>query len=441
MISKHNKVVILGGGIAGLSAGFKLVLDGIPVEIIEAEDEVGGLARTIEYKGFYFDLGGHRFFTEDKEIMDFVKGIMKDNLLHLKRKSEIWFNNHYLKYPLEIMDLFQKIEAKRFFKYVKDYLLRGSSKYHPLTFRDWVVGEFGEALYNDYFGPYTKKFWGIEPTEISADWARERIPLIRATDLLVDKFFSSHRSFIKHFYFPKRGIGEIARRIAREIEKRGGKIICGGRVKEVVIENNRIIAVLSNKGYIEGDFFISTLPITELVRFINNNEIISRSTQSINFRSLIILNILIKGENINNNQWIYFPNPNILFHRIQMPFNWSSLMVPEGKSSLSLEIACKKGDNIYNLSTQDIFDRCISDLKDIGFDIRDRVEDYFIVKVPWAYPIYKLGYEKSLNTIMGYLNNFTNLILCGRSGLFKYNNLDQSIRMGLEVGKYLLGKR
>jgi len=445
------KVVILGAGPAGLAAAWKLAAAKVEVEIIELENQVGGLCKTIRYGDYSFDLGGHRFITQNITLANEIKALMGDELLERPRKSTIRLQGKYFQYPLESIDLLKKMNIGTSIKCFLDYCLTGvENKVFPkedISLEDWVVNRFGKSLYNIYFGPYSAKLWGISPTQISADWAAQRISLLNLWDVflrLLGKKKNMPKTYATRFYYPKKGIGRIPERMCEEATKFGATLHLNTKVKEIVFEENKTKGVVvienGNTKYLSADYIISTIPITDMVKMIRP-EVSSEYIETVNsmkYRGIRFMNLCINKEKISDNTWIYIPEKEFLFFRIQETKNWSPYHVPKGKTGLILEIACNEGDEIWNNSNDLIYTRCLNDLKKLGFDIEDKVIDYFSTWIKHAYPIYDLNYREKLSRIYSLLSKLENFIPCGRQALYRYNNMDHSIEMGIAAANHIL---
>lgn len=445
------KVVILGAGPTGLSAAWKLATANIDVEIIELENQVGGLCRTIKHGEYSFDLGGHRFITQNIPLADEIKELMEDELLTRPRTSTIRLQGKYFHYPLEAFDLVKKMNILTSTHCFLDYTMTTvKNKVFPkedLSLEDWVVNRFGRALYNIYFGPYSAKLWGIPPTQISSDWASQRISLLNLWDVflrLLGKKKDMPKTYATRFYYPKKGIGRITERMCEEAVKFGAKLHLNTQVKEIIFEGNKAkgVTVITNgaEKHFEADYIISTIPLTEMIKIITpavSPEYIA-IVNSMSYRGIRFMNFCLNKEKISDNTWIYIPEEEFLFFRIQETKNWSPYHVPEGKTGLILEIACNEGDEIWQDREDLIYKRCVQDLKKLGFDVTGQVQDYFSTWIKHAYPIYDLNYREKLSKIYSFLAGLENFIPCGRQALYRYNNMDHSIEMGFATSDHIL---
>ncbi|RMF92642.1 MAG: FAD-dependent oxidoreductase [Candidatus Schekmanbacteria bacterium] len=451
-MSERKKVIILGGGPAGLSAAWKIAQANHTVIVVEKENQVGGLCMTVQYGDYHFDLGGHRFITQNVELANEIYSLMTDEIITRNRKSVIRLQGEYFSYPLEAKDLLKKLKLSVSIKCFVDYLysiLRCKLfNVKDISFEDWVVNRFGRSLYEIYFGPYSQKLWGVMPNQISSDWAAQRISLINLWDVflrLLGKKSNTPKTYATRFFYPEKGIGRIPEKMAEVVEEKQGTIYLGYSVEKIICKNNQIDEIIAKKDgetlSLKGDYFISTIPLPEFIQKIEPSapEEILKISKEMKFRSLVFLNILLDKEMVSDNTWMYIPELCYLFMRIQEPKNWSPHSAPPGKTSLILEIACNAGDEIWRADKKTLYDRCVDDLDKIGFsDIKEKTIDYFLTYAEHAYPIYRLNYKEQLKKTIPFINSFENLVCCGRQGLFRYNNMDHSIEMGLLAAEHVL---
>jgi len=450
-----QRVVILGAGLAGLAAAWKLSSRGVPVTVIEKATQVGGLSRTVRRGPFSFDIGGHRFLTLDKALEKEILDLMEGELALNARVSTILMDGQFIKYPLDLLDLTRKMSLPFMLKAFGSYLLincqRLLLKPEDRSFEEWVKRRFGSVLYNIYFGVYTEKLWGVSPTQISADWASQRISLIHLWDVLyrlVWKKTHQPKTYATEFYYPDRGIGEIAEKMAALTKQHHGTILLEAEVTGVVFrEGGEVVVEYDHRGNpqeLPADFLICSIPLPDLIQRMNPKapSDLQSQSRSLRFRSVRLLNICLDMPRVTDNTWIYVPEKEYLFFRIQEPRNWSSKLCPEGKTSLTLEIACDEGDEIWRMPDEELLDRCLRDLARVGLSIEPaKVLDFFSLLEKHAYPVYRLDYREILRTVYAYLDKFPRLILCGRQGLFRYNNMDHSIRMGFLAAESILGRK
>jgi len=448
-------VVILGGGPCGLSAAWELSGTGKNVVVVEAQSSVGGLCKTKSYKGFNFDLGGHRFISKNDELINKIKALMGSDLLVSERISAIRLNGREFQYPLSASDILKQTDIMFLTRCLVDYVYQ--TLYKKLrdspdtSFEDWVINRFGRKLYVTFFKEYTHKLWGIPPDKLSSDWAAERISLLNLWDVvlrLCGLGREAPRTYAKRYFYPKQGIGQIFEYIAREIKQNGGNIILNARFKKLLLEGDRakgVIYELNGKDQvINCDWVISTIPVTDLICMPDRGvgyQDVSTAISSLRYRSLRFLNILIDKAEIGRNTWTYIPDGKYIMTRIQEPNKRSPHNAPDGKTSLMLEIPCSYKGEIWNMQDDLLFSRCIDDLFKLGIDIKDRVIDYFYTAERHAYPIYHLDYKHLLNNLLSRVDSIENIHTCGRNGLFRYIFMDRAMEMGFDAATIVDGKK
>jgi protoporphyrinogen oxidase len=453
MARKEMHVVMLGGGACGMSAALELVRNGARVTVLEREPRVGGLCGTHEHSGFRFDFGGHRFITGNPAIDALVRELVGEDLLDRERSSVVLNGGKSYRYPLQLDEVVRKYGAVQGGRAMLSYLgaaVRQRVRPHPeVSFRDWVTNRFGAELYGTFFGPYTEKLWGIAPETISADWASQRISLPSLADVamrLVGLARPSVRTYARRYRYPRFGIGEIFERCAKEIERRGGSVETGAEVLglDVMAKRVRAVRYRDERGDHElaCDSVISSISLPTLVRMLGPMpRSVEQSAGRLRFRGIRLLNVLLDGPPISPHTWMYVSEPEFLMARIQQPVHRSPDMAPVGASSLMLEIPCEPGDEIWSSPDQAIYDRCLDDLRHLGFDgIRSRTREYFSTYVREGYPIYHLGYDDDRRHALGHLEDFDGIVTCGRQGAFRYIFMDTAMEMGIEAARAVTGR-
>jgi len=443
--------VIMGAGPAGLAAGYELQKNGIHSVLLESEKQVGGISKTIQYKGYHFDLGGHRFFTKMNEVNDLWKEVLGENFRKTPRLSRIYYNNKFFNYPLTAMNALAGVGLFETFGILGSYF---NSKVFPYkqedTFEEWVSNRFGKKLYSIFFKTYTEKVWGIPCSTIQAEWAAQRIKGLSLTTAIVNAVFKPKNSNIKtlidQFDYPVYGPGMMYNEMRNKIENMGGDVLMNSRVTKVNHKDFEITGIEyedieGNKHVLEGTDFISSIPITELISILNPapEGKVLEAVNKLSYRSFITVDVIINRSELFPDNWIYIHSPEVKLGRIQNFKNWSRDMVPDtGKTSLGLEYFCTENDELWNMKDENLFKLAASELERIKICKASEIEDFTAVRVPKAYPVYMMGYRKYIDIIEEYLKQFKNLQLVGRYGLFKYNNMDHSIMTGLYAAKNIL---
>jgi protoporphyrinogen oxidase len=450
-----SKIIILGAGPAGLSAGHELSKNNKKVVIIERGKRVGGISRTEEYKGNFFDIGGHRFFTKHKDIESFWQKTLKDDFLERPRLSRIYYNKKLFNYPLNMGNALKNLgiisSVSVGFSFLSIKIKNLIIKQKENSFEEWIINRFGKKLFNTFFKSYTEKLWGISTKDLSSDWAVQRIKDLSLTRAVKDSLFKikhgEAKTLIKKFNYPKNGPGMMYEKMAERIGQKKGKILLNSYVDKIRHNNNKIITISvkkeeGKKEEVTGDNFISTLPINKLIFkfFPKPPKDVIKAARSLKFRSFIIVALVIDEKDLFPDNWIYIHEPEVKMIRIQNFKNWSPYMVKDSnKTILGIEYVCWEGDDLWNKSNEDLIDLARKELVKVGLAKKNQIIDGKAVRVADAYPVYGPGHKDNLKIILNYLSNFKNLQTIGRSGMFRYNNMDHSTLTGLYAAKNLMG--
>lgn len=454
MNSFHRKHLIIGAGPAGLAAGYELAKAGEPVLIIEAENAVGGLCRTVDYKGYKFDFGGHRFFTKNQEVQKFWDELLAEDFLERPRLSRIYYRKKFFAYPIKLFDALSKLgfleSLKIGLSLIKTRIKKIFNRKPEITFEDWVTNRFGERLFNHFFKSYTEKLWGISVKELGADWAAQRMKDLSLWQLLktfVYKREGQIKSLIEKFHYPKYGPGMFFDRVAEYIKNKGGEIILNTKLIKIVSLNNKIEKIIVKKENgelleITADNFISSVPLTEMLKSLDQEppqEIMS-VVKKMRFRSFFDVCFITNQKDIIPDNWIYVHEPDVVLMRLQNFKNWSPFMsIDENKTPIGAEYTVWDTDELWHKPDTEIIDLAKKELEVIGLIKADLHEDALVIKNQYAYPVYHLDYKKDLEQIFAYLKQFKNFQTIGRSGLYRYNNMDHSMLTGLYAARNILG--
>ncbi len=442
MKGEKYEVAILGGGVAGLSAGYVLSKAGVNLAVCESGAAVGGLSRTIVQGEFRFDLGGHRFFTKNRKLENFVRQLMGEEFIVAPRKSRIYLRSRYFDYPLKPLNaLFGmgilksiKIISDCCFKRLKNLLTKPAI----ISLEDWVVSNFGREMFNLYFREYSEKVWGISCKRISEEWVAQRIRGLSLTVAIKNAFFKSNEiaTLIERFLYPPLGIGRISEKMQEEIEK-SNRVFLNTRAERANHSSTRINSIVANGITLEAEEFISSIPLTALVKMLHPappKEVLE-SAEKLRYRDTIIVAVMLNRDRITDLTWIYFPERKIPFGRIHEPKNWSIKMAPEGKTALVAEYFCFKGDKTWEASDEKLAEVTIQNLEKLGFIKRSEVIGSTVVRVEKAYPLLEIGYREHYDRIFDYLSRFKNLQIIGRGGMFRYHNMDHAIETGIKAAE------
>src|SRR4051812_6977656 len=428
-------VAVLGGGPAGLTAGYLLAKKGVPVIVFEAEDQVGGLAKTEVRDGYRFDLGGHRFFTKSKEVDDLWHEVMREEFLLRPRMSRIFWNGKFLDYPLSGMDVIRKLGPVELTRAGLSYLWAlVKPKGREDNFEQWVSNRFGKRLFNLFFKSYTEKVWGVPTSEIRAEWAAQRIKGLSFFSAAKAAFFGNKgdkvKSLITQFHYPRFGPGQMWETMADEIIAAGGEVRLNAPVEEVEVRDGRVAAVVAGGERIEPSEVISSLPLRATVGLAGAAAAgdVQAAAQGLRYRDFLTVALVIDGEDLFPDNWIYIHDPSVHVGRIQNYRSWSPWMVPdESKACVGLEYFCFSGDELWEMDDDALVELAKAELEQLGLVAREKVEGGFVTRVPLAYPMYDADYSQRVDVIRGWLEGISNLQQVGRNGLHRYNNSDHSM--------------
>jgi protoporphyrinogen oxidase len=446
------KPVIVGGGPAGLAAARILADQGLSSLILEKDRQVGGLCKTVEHRGFRCDIGGHRFFTKNKEIQESWEQTLGPEFLRRSRLSRIYYRARFFYYPLRIGNALLGLGPRESLNILASYLKSHIFPVRPeVTFEDWVSNRFGKELFSIFFKTYTEKVWGIPCTTLSADWAAQRIRNLSLGRALMHAVGLRNggqvTSLIDTFHYPRLGPGQMYEAMAGQIAARGGEVRLGQQVAEIHHEQNLIKALISVAG--DGGHMVpcshcfSSMPITELVQKMRPRapESVMTAAASLGYRSIITVNLLFRKATTLPDNWIYLHSPEIKAGRLQLYTNWSPDMVPAGNySSIGFEYFCTEGDELWRASDAELIRLATSDLSHLGFYAERDIDDAFVVRYAKAYPVYEDGYLEHVAVLRRWLAQFSNLYCIGRYGQFRYNNMDHSMMTGMLAARRMMGQ-
>lgn len=492
--NRDKVAVIIGAGPAGLSAAYYLLkeTDDIKPVILEELDCVGGISRTVHYNGNGIDLGGHRLFSKNQQILDFWEEILPlqgkppidDKILHreitvspngpdpdetdrvmLKRRrvSRIFYLRKFFDYPISLKaSTILNMGLGRTFKAGMSYLKSCVHKVPETTLEDFMINRFGKVLYKMFFEKYTQKVWGLHPSEISKEWGEQRIKGLSLSKAILNAILSPFKlisnkeketSLIEEYYYPKFGCGQVWEFMANEIIKMGGEIHFNTKVVDFETDGNKVTAVKavrndSRSEKFQGNFYISSMPVKDLVAGLGSHvpEEVAKVARDLPYRDYILAGFYCNKINLKNNtkiptinnicpdSWIYIQEDDIIAGRLQIMNNWSPYLVKDFKNKvfISLEYFCNEGDELWNKSEEDMTALGLSELEKLGIVKAEDVIDTVRIRVKKAYPAY-FGTYNQFDIVKDYLNGIDNLYCIGRNGQHKYNNMDHSMLSGIEA--------
>lgn len=436
--------MVLGAGLAGLSAAEELARRGQDVVVVEKLPVSGGLAATVHDNGFSYDLGPHRFHTNNQDVLRFVQGLPGIDLMQLERVSRIRLLDRYFKYPLSFGNVLSTMPLHRGAGMMLSFMgekIRGVfSPREQNSFEGWVLSRFGRELYELYLAPYNRKLWGMEPSALSADWASQRITVPSLAGLVRETVFPSRnaiRSLVSTFHYPRGGIGEISTRLEKQIESCGGTFLFSNEPLSVSRSGGRWSIQLTD-GVLEADRMISTIPLNRFTGLLGGllHDDVHRAASSLRFRSLVFLTVLLKGDVEPRDHWIYTSEDRYLFNRLSISRNFDT----DVPSQIVFEFSCLEGDETWNMSREELLRSTIPGAEHLGLFSADEVSGSHVSRAAHAYPIYDLDYTRNTACVLNALEAVQGSVTCGRQGLFRYNNMDHSIEMGKYAALETLGE-
>jgi protoporphyrinogen oxidase len=430
--------VVLGAGPAGLSAAWVLAKHRVPAAVLEADGTVGGLAKTLEFDGYRFDLGGHRFYTKLESVERMWRDALGPEFLTRPRLSRIYYRGRFLSYPLKARDVVTALgvleSARCAFSYL--YWHRRLRDLQPQTFEDWVVKRFGRRLYDAFFRSYTEKVWGIPGTEIRSEWAAQRIQDFNFQKALLGILGLRHDhapTVIENFGYPRLGPGQMWERFRELVEERGIPVLLNHRCDALLHSGGRVRSILVDSDGVcverPVNAVLSSIPLSDLVLGLDPpapDQVRDAATR-LRYRGLCLVALMTEGQEPFPDNWIYLHDPGIRAGRVQNFGAWSPDMVRPGTTCLGVEYFCFEGDPMWEMRDDDAVRFATDELARIGLVSPAQVVNGVKVRVPKAYPMYDAAYREAVATIRGYLESFENLYSFGRNGLHRYNNQDHSM--------------
>jgi protoporphyrinogen oxidase len=451
---QDKKVVIIGGGPAGLTAAYELSKANVRSVVLEKEPVVGGLSKTVARGGNLFDLGGHRFFTKVKAVDDLWREVLqKSDFLRRKRLSRIYYNRKFFDYPLRISNVLAGLGVWNSVLILLSYARARAFPERPEpTFEKWVSNRFGRRLYRVFFKSYTEKVWGIPCEEITADWAEQRIRGLSLWSAVKEaatrgkgRGGETIKTLTREFNYPRRGPGMMWEAVADMVEGGGGEIRRGAEVSRILHDGRRVAAVeVTRDGareLITGTDFISSMPVRELFEKLEPPPPapVLAAAARLGYRDFILVGLSVARENVFADNWLYIHDPRVGVGRIQNFGNWSPDMVRPGRTCLGMEYFCFEGDEMWSADDAGLVARATRELQALGLVEPAEVEEGFVVRVPKAYPIQDSSLDEAMREIRAFLKGVENLQLVGRNGMHKYNNQDHSMLTAMLAAENILG--
>ncbi|HSM83802.1 MAG TPA: NAD(P)/FAD-dependent oxidoreductase [Nodosilinea sp.] len=463
----HYPVVIIGAGPAGLTASYELMKQGVQSIVLEKAGQVGGISRTEVYKGYRFDIGGHRFFTKVNEVNALWQEILGDEFIQVPRLSRIYYQGKFYDYPLALGKTLKNLGPGQSMLMVLSYLNAKLKKFlnpsfEAETFEEWVIDSFGERLYKTFFKTYTEKVWGIPCNQIRADWAAQRIQNMSLKQVLINAIFGSQtaKSLIKTFDYPRLGPGMMWERCQEILVAHHSPVQLNTEIVRIEHHHNRVKRVIAKQTdpagqgpagqgaehtfEITGDYVINSMPISALIHRLDPPpppEVMA-AANGLKYRDFLIVSLIIDQPHLFPDNWLYIHSPEFQVGRIQNFKNWSPAMVPDPtKTCLGLEYFCSAGDSLWTMTDAQLVKLAAQEIVRLNLGVRaGDIEDGCVIRQPKAYPVYDGEYRQHLQVLQRYLEPFENLQTVGRNGMHRYNNQDHSMLTASLAAKNTLGE-
>jgi protoporphyrinogen oxidase len=449
-------VVIIGAGPAGLTAAYELCKAGVGSTVLEKDQVVGGISRTVNYKGYHFDIGGHRFFTKVKAVDQMWREVLTGGrFLKRNRLSRIYYNKRFFHYPLRAANAVFGLGVWNSFMILVSYLQAQMLPESPEeTFEQWVSNRFGKRLYRTFFKTYTEKVWGIPCNEIAADWAAQRIRGLSLLTAVRNALIGSQaknkgeviKTLVDSFDYPERGPGMMWETVRDLVQARGAEIRLETVVNKIfwspVAVTGLEVETRGQRQSICGTDFISSMPLKELVQKLEPAvppEVL-KAAEKLTYRDFLTIALVIDKSDLFPDNWIYVHDPDVKVGRIQNFKNWSPHMVPDpDKTCLGLEYFCFEGDHLWTMPDRDLIALATRELAQMRLAAESDVIDGSVVRMPKAYPVYDAHYAEALRIVRQFLDRLRNLYPVGRNGMHKYNNQDHSMVTAMLAVRNILG--
>ncbi len=438
--------LVLGAGPAGLTAAWELDRLGLRATVLERDAVVGGLARTVDHKGYLFDIGGHRFYTAVPMIDRIWRETLGEDFLTRPRLSRIFYRGRFFHYPLEPWDVIRNLGPTELVRSTMSYL---AAHLHPSEkeedFESWVCNRFGRRLYELFFKTYTEKVWGISCKEIRAEWAAQRIRGLSFLSVLKNAMWkpTGARSLIKSFEYPRRGPGMMWEKMRDRLVARGHEVLTGHGVEKIEWRPDRAsIRVFAGGQWFEAEHVINTLPLKDWIGMLSPSppEETTRAAAELKYRDFLTVALMVRGRDLFPDNWIYVHDPDVKVGRIQNYTNWSPEMSPDPEvSCLGMEYFCFEGDGLWTTDDKALEQMAAEELTRLGLVKSPSIVDSAVIRIPKAYPVYDGNYRQALNTIQAWLKQMPGMHAAGRNGMHKYNNQDLAMMSGILAARNVAG--
>ncbi len=445
---KRKDVVIIGAGPAGLGCAEGLIQrKGVSkrprIHILEKNDRAGGLARTYEFRGLFFDIGPHRFYTRIPRVLRLWKKVLGKKFRKVRRKTRIYYNGQLFSYPLRLKDLTEQLGVLELLRCAGSYVSAQLMYFGrtPKTFEEWITKHFGSRLFEMFFKTYTEKTWGLACSSISAKWASQRIKNLSIAELVRTSILGKKpnaKSLVHEFYYPENGSGNMYESWVQQLKREGVKVSLDSKVEFIYHEHKRIVRIDWKEHHVRKsqhvDYLFVSMPLVTFVQALRPappDEVIT-AANALYYRDHITVNLRITGKNPFPDQWLYIHSPDVSMARVT---NYANFLGGKKRNQrywpIAVEYFAFQKDAIWRKSDNQLIDLAKRELSHIGLVGTGAFLDGFVVRETESYPVYYVDHEDAFNTIKNYVNSFHNVVCIGRGGMYKYNNMDHAIESGI----------
>jgi protoporphyrinogen oxidase len=456
-------VAIIGAGPAGLTAAYLLSKQGLRVTVIEKDPiYVGGISRTVKHGGFRFDIGGHRFFSKSKEVVDLWNEILPDDFIQRPRMSRIYYEGKFYSYPLRAFEALFNLGVIRstlcMLSYAKAKLMPNKN---VKSFEDWTVNQFGHKLYSIFFKTYTEKVWGMPCDEMSADWAAQRIKGLSLWSAVVDGLKRSlglnkkpndgmeTKTLLETFRYPRQGPGMMWDAARDKVIAMGNDVVMNTSLKQLRFDdmtqrwNMQTVTDNGAVANINAAHVISSAPMRELAGRIYPLPATLPSALNLNYRDFLTVALMIKSEDLFPDNWIYIHDSKVKVGRVQNFRSWSPEMVPDPElACVGLEYFCFEGDGLWSMSDDDLVALATKEMAILGLCDPKTVVGGAVVRQEKAYPVYDETYRNNVEAMRVELEaDYPTLHMVGRNGMHRYNNQDHAMMTAMLTVKNIVAGR
>ncbi len=452
-------ILILGAGPAGLACAMELSRKGKHSTVVERDEQIGGLAKTLAIKEgeltFLTDIGPHRFFSKNKYLYDFIEDLLHEEWRAVPRQTRQFIDGKYYNYPVSFQQVVRNLGFWKSARVGIDYFLArvryGLLKKPMRTFEDYVVANFGRTLAEFSMINYSEKIWGIPCSQIHPDWAKQRISGLNLWSVFKNALGlgsgKGPKSLVDEFYYPQFGTGRIYEEIGKHLRATGTQIVtksepvqvrhAGGRITEVDVKTADGVVTV-RPGHV-----VESVPITRFLELLEPPPPpeVRAAASKLRWRAQVYLFLTLDKERVTTDNWIYFPSKDIPFGRTSEMKNFSADMCPPGKTSFFVEFFAFESDAIWSMTKEQVLDVVMPYFEQWGFFTRKDVRNTYLMKRQHVYPVYDATYKEHLAVVRGYLDSIHNLVHIGRPGRFRYTNQDHSLEMGIIASRMILEGR